>query len=234
MNEATATVIRLPAPVREQVVRILRGAILNGQLAVGRRLTERELVALVGASRTTIREALRQLEAEGLVKVLPGKGPAVAGVSPAEAAQLYEVRAVLEGLAARLFAERANDETVADLQSAVRNYQQACRRNDLSEMLEAKDRLYEVLFRGSGNEILHGLAVSVNARIRRLRSFSLSQKGRVSQSLQEIRAVLEAIRHRDPDGAEQLSKKHVHNAARVALDALEATDPAGQSSRVSK
>jgi DNA-binding GntR family transcriptional regulator len=100
---------RVAAPVREQVLDQLRQAIVEMRLKPEQRLVERELIEQTGVSRTTVREVLRQLAAEGLVTTIPHKGTVVASPSVERAAELYEVRAVLEGMAARQFAERATD-----------------------------------------------------------------------------------------------------------------------------
>jgi len=99
---------RSAAPLRRQVLDELRQSIIAGRLAPGSRLIERELIAMMGVSRTVIREALRQMESEGLVANIPNKGPVVRELTLAEAKDLYSIRAVLEGLAARLFSENAS------------------------------------------------------------------------------------------------------------------------------
>ena len=91
------------ASLRQQVLEGLRSAIVSGELPPGKRLTERELIEIMDVSRTVIREALRQLEAERLIEVIPNKGPVVRGLTPEEAEDLYRIRAVLYGLAARIF-----------------------------------------------------------------------------------------------------------------------------------
>ncbi len=98
---------REAAPLRSQVVELLRRAIVGGELGPGERLVERVLCARFAVSRTVVREALRQLESEGLVTTVPQRGPVVAVLTAADAEALYEVRAVLEGLAGRAFAQRA-------------------------------------------------------------------------------------------------------------------------------
>ena len=97
----TLEVQRHAAPLRQQVVEALRLAIIDGRLAPGARLIERELTEMLRVSRTVIREALRQLESEGLIAIVPNKGPVVRALTLAEAKDLYQIRAVLEGLAAR-------------------------------------------------------------------------------------------------------------------------------------
>src|SRR6056297_3133463 len=104
--EAKMNLIRSAAPVREQVLKALRTEIIEGRFAPGRRLTERELTEMLGVSRTVLRESLRQLEAEGLISLIPNQGPVVRALTVGEARELYRIREALEGLAARLFANR--------------------------------------------------------------------------------------------------------------------------------
>ena len=97
----------------------MRSAIVLGELLPGQRLTERELCALTGAGRTTVREAIRQLESEGLITTISHRGPIVSVLTEEEARDIYELRAMLEGQAGRLFVERATDEQVAALYETI-------------------------------------------------------------------------------------------------------------------
>ena len=101
-----STIDKSAAPLRRQVLDELRQSIIAGRLAPGARLVERELTAMLGVSRTVVREALRQLESEGLISIIPNKGPVVRELTLGEATDIYSIRAVLEGLAARRFVER--------------------------------------------------------------------------------------------------------------------------------
>src|SRR3974390_2333240 len=107
------------APLRRQVLQELRQSIISGRLNPGERLVEREIIAMMGVSRTVIREALRQLESEGLVAIVPNKGPVVRSLTIEEAQDLYAIRAVLEGLAARLFTEHAEPSEIQELEEAL-------------------------------------------------------------------------------------------------------------------
>src|SRR5215813_3992360 len=109
----------LAAPLRREIENRLRAAIVGGRFKPGERLIERELCEMLGVSRPSLREALRQLEAEELVTILPNRGPIVAALTVVEAEQLYDVRAMLEGLAARRFAETASDADIAALRQAL-------------------------------------------------------------------------------------------------------------------
>jgi len=116
--------------VRSQTVGNLRNAILAGQFAPGARLVEAELCRLLGVSRPSVREALRQLEAERLVVITPFKGPAVARIEWPEAEQIYEVRALLEGQAAFLFATRATCGQWGAIRLALKRFGEAVRDDD--------------------------------------------------------------------------------------------------------
>jgi len=213
---------RQAAPVRQQTQEKLRQAILEGRFLPGQRLIERELCELTGVSRTSVREALRQLEAEGLVKIVPNKGAVVAEVTIEDAKHIYQVRAALEGLAGRLFALHASDDEVEQLAEAVERLASAYETGDIKQMLRAKSEFYHILLGGGGNPLVRSLLQSLHDRVNFLRITSLSVPGRPQASLAEVRRILEAIRARDPDKAWQACVEHVHNAEAEAIRALEA------------
>src|SRR5690242_17465200 len=124
------------APLRQQVLDGLRQAIIAGRLEPGARLTERELTEMMGVSRTVVREALRQLESEGLIENIPNKGPVVRTLSLDEARDLYAVRAVLEGFAARLFADKATAEQTTRLEGALERVVAAYESGDAAQVLD--------------------------------------------------------------------------------------------------
>ena len=191
----------------------------------GERLTERVLIGRTGVSRATIREALRELTTEGLVETIPGKGWAVAKPSLREAEELYEVRAVLEGMGVRQFTERASDAEVKALEKAFEDMVAASKAgSDAAALLCGKTRFYNLLWEGARNSTIRSIITSLQARVTVLRATSLSQPGRPAQSIEEIRAILDAIRSRDAARAEQACIYHVRQAGRIALDALKA-DP---------
>lgn len=211
---------RTPAPIRAQVLDNLRQAILDRRFAPGQRLIERELVELTGVSRTSIREALRELAAEGLVTTIPNKGTVVATVSADEAAQLYEVRSVLEGLAGRLFVQHASESQRRALHKTFTTIERLAGKN--ASILEAKDRFYDILFAGGGNVALHQTAAILHARVRALRSLSLSVVGRTQQSVAELRDIMRAIDDNDAEKAERMCQRHVSNAGAAVNQALAA------------
>jgi DNA-binding GntR family transcriptional regulator len=210
-SDLSSRLERVAAPLREQVLDVLRKEIVENRLRPGQRLVERELIERIGVSRTTIREALRELAAEGLVTTIPQKGAIVAVPSWREAEEVYEVRALLEGAAAREFAERATDAQVAALRGALVAVEES--EHDATELLNAKDAFYRVLFDGSGNRTIRQIIESLQARVAVLRASSLQAPDRPRQSVVEIRAIVEAIERRDAEAAAEAASYHVRQAA---------------------
>jgi DNA-binding GntR family transcriptional regulator len=217
-----ATVGRTVAPVREQVTALLRQAITEFELEPGQRLIERELTERLGVSRATVREALRELTAEGLVTAVPKKGAVVAVPDAADAADLYAVRGALESLIVHRFTQRADDQAVERLQYTVEVFRRAITSGaSIREILLAKDRFYAVLIAGAESPVLEQMVESIHARVQVLRATSLSDEKRSAVTIVEIEAIVEAIAARDADRAAALSAEHVRVASRVALDHLE-------------
>jgi DNA-binding GntR family transcriptional regulator len=209
---------RTPAPIRAQVLDNLRQAILDRHFAPGQRLIERELVELTGVSRTSIREALRELAAEGLVTTIPNKGTVVATLSAEDARQLYQVRSVLEGLAGTLFVRNASPAQRRALARQLTTIDRLVARH--APILEAKDRFYDILFVGGGNVALHQTAAGLHARVRALRSLSLSLAGRARTSVAELHDIVEAVEAGDPEKAARACRRHVTNAGAAVTRAL--------------
>jgi DNA-binding GntR family transcriptional regulator len=216
-SDLSPQVERVAAPLRKQVSDILRREIVEMRLRPGQRLVERELIERTGVSRTTIREALRELAAEGLVTTIPQKGAIVAVPSPKEAAEVYEVRALLEGLAASEFARNASEGHVGALREAMAEVARAGDADDAGAVLQAKNRFYDVLFDGADNATIRSILAGLQARVAVLRATSLTARNRPRQSVEEIRAIVEAIERRDADAAAQAASFHVRQAAQAAF-----------------
>jgi DNA-binding GntR family transcriptional regulator len=204
-------------PVRLQVVQTLRKAILKGRFAPGARLVERDLCELMGVSRTSIREAFRQLESEGIVENIPNRGPVVAKLNRAQVKDVYEARQALEALAAKLFASNATEEEVEELGKATETLALAYRTGEVDDIIVAKDAFYGVLYFGCGNAVAPEMLTLLNTRITLLRRVSLSMPGRSKKSLREMRRLMAAIRKRDGDAAWLAASAHVRNASEAAL-----------------
>jgi DNA-binding GntR family transcriptional regulator len=218
---------RAASPLRRQVLEVLRQSIITGRLQPGSRLVERELVSMMGVSRTVIREALRQLESEGLVAVIANKGPIVRELTLAEARDLYSIRAVLEGLAARLFTENAKDDEVKSLERELDAVAQAYEGGERDLILESKNRFYEILFEGAGSESLSSMIGLLHVRIWRWRALGLGHPRRSDQrwtaSVERLRELVRAIKKRDATIAEAILREEVTEAAAEVARLLESS-----------
>ncbi|GAA3687252.1 GntR family transcriptional regulator [Arthrobacter ginkgonis] len=217
---------RVAAPLREQVINALRSAILDFRLRPGQRLVERELIEQLGVSRTTVREALRELTSEGLVTVVPQKGAIVSAPSPEEARDLYEARAALEAVVVKRFAERASKSQIMRLGAAAESFAEVIESSeDPVTLLAAKDVFYDVLIEGSGSAVLQQLTEGIQARLRVLRATAMSSEGHAAV-VEELRGITAAIQDGDAEGAAQLYAQHIRRAADNALQSLQETDQA--------
>lgn len=211
---------RRSTTLRQQVLEVLRRAIIDAHFKPGERLVERQLCELTGVSRTSVREALRHLESEGLVQNIPNKGPSVAKVTAEEAQQIYEIREALEGLAGRLFAERATVKQVSQLQEALTKLKAAFACGETRRIVAEATMFYDVLLEGCGNNMIRDMIRSLQARVVFLRSTSMSHPGRAPGSFGEMTVIVEAICRRDADAAESACKQHVRQARDAALRML--------------
>jgi DNA-binding GntR family transcriptional regulator len=206
--------------LRDRVIDVLRKAIQDGHFTPGERITERKLGDLVGVSRTVIREALRQLEADGLIENLPYRGPAVALYTREQIIDIYDVRKALESHAAQLFAERAAAHEVEALQAVLGQLAKLRAKDGPAPYLELIERFYEVLFTGSRNPLLRSLHHSVRERARLMRSGSVRHTLHLSETVAEKRAIVEAIAARDAKRASIASANHITAALKRALATL--------------
>jgi len=211
------------APIREQVASILRDAIIELRLEPGKLLVERELCEMTQASRPSVREALRQLEAEGLVESLSGRGTIVAVTSPELAVSVSEVRVELERLAVELFIKHSQPADLDRFRDAVSEVRAAADRGEGASVaaMRAMSRVYDVLLEGSGNPILQQMVNLLQRRVTQLRALALEQPGRTAQNVIELEAILESFEQGDVKSARSAAAFHVQQEARTALRALE-------------
>lgn len=220
MDELNLQITNQPPTLRRMVEDRLRSAILHGRFKPGQRLIERELCELIGVSRTSIREALRHLEAEGIVDTVSQRGPVVARITLGEAMQLYQLRAMLEGFAARQFALNASAEDVAMLKAALQRIRDCAPEESGEELLQAKSAYYSVLMRGSGNIFIGQLLSNLHNRIMLLRKTTMSRPGRINESIAEMLEICEAVEARDPARAERAAIQHIEAASALAAEIL--------------
>lgn len=214
-----------PKTVQHQSVEKLREAIVTGVFKPGDRLVEAELCKMLGVSRPSIREALRSLEAERLVVMIPNRGPQIPILSWQEATEIYQVRALLEGEAAALATRHATPADCKRMRTILTAFGKAVRANDSDAQLSVTVELYDEILRLCGNKIiketLHGLHVRINF----LRGRSMSRPGRAKNSHQEMKAIVKAIEAGDEEGARRAAIEHVEQAYFSARTAYELDQP---------
>jgi DNA-binding GntR family transcriptional regulator len=208
--------------VRQQASELLRVAIYDGELAPGERLTEREICERYGVSRTIAREVIRELEAERLIESNRRHGYIVARMSEAEIHDLYDVRILLEAEACALCAASMTAERGGRLDASMAAIEAAAASGDRQAQRDSNGRLYDEIFAGAGNVVLGQILNSLHGRVSYLRSLSMSQPGRPTASLTEIRALYAALKAGDGMEAARLSTEHIRAARNVALAAIRA------------
>lgn len=198
----------------------IREAIINGVLKPRERLMEIQLADELGVSRTPIREAFRKLELEGFIVMVPRKGAYVADISFKDIADVFEIRAALEGLASALAAERITDEELEEMERLLVEKAEAIGNNDMERLVEVDTKFHEAIYRASRNQRLFTIINNLREQIQRFRTQSLSYPGRMKQSLDEHRSIVEAIQSRDTALARQVAQEHIENAENSMIESM--------------
>jgi DNA-binding GntR family transcriptional regulator len=222
---------RTAKTLRELSLDRMRAAIQDGHFKPGERLVERSLCEQLDVSRSIVREVLRHLEAEGLVEAIPHQGPVVASLTADQAAQIYEIRAALEGRAARLFAEQADAAALQRLVALNASIQQAFQAADFAAVVQRTTAFYEALFAGAGLDMAWDIVRSLNARINRLRLLTISSPGRQKEAATEMERILKALRKHDGQAAQEAAEQHVRRVAAIAGASLVPRAAAAPASR---
>ncbi len=204
-------------PLRVQVYGALREAILGGRLKPGERIVEDRICGELGVSRSPLREALRKLEGEGLVSILPRRGAVVTELTSRDGMDLFAVREVLEGLAARLAAEQISPGEMEELGEICAAMEKCIEARDPGALVELNTQFHEVVTRASRNRWIREFVTSIRTQTRSIYRSSVERPGRAPESLAEHRLVLDALRRGDGALAETLAREHVRRAKDAAL-----------------
>lgn len=198
--------------LEERVYLQLEEEILTGKLCDGEQLREIALSERLGVSRTPIRGALHRLAEEGLVELSANKGATVVGISESDIKDIYAVRMRLEGLAARLAAERMNGSDKARLTEIVELSEFYVKRGDEKRRSELDSEFHNLIFSASGSRHLNKILSDLHRNIKAYRRLSLKNTNRAEKSISEHREILEAILNKNADEAERLTSVHIEQA----------------------
>ena len=206
-------------PLRDVVFENLREAILEGKLEPGQRLMEVQLAEQLGVSRTPVREAIRKLELEGLVVMLPRKGAYVADVSLKDIIDVLEIRSTLEGLAAYLAADRITEEGVERLKAIAEDFKQSIERKDDIETLLKKDvEFHECIFNATNNTKLSQIINTLWEQVHRFRTTYISDFDTSTHLVEEHNNILDAIISGDNELAKKYAIDHIEKAEQFMIE----------------
>lgn len=204
-------------PLREIVFESLRGAIISGTLKPGERLMEVQLAEKLGVSRTPIREAIRKLELEGLVVMMPRRGAYVADFSIKDITDVLEIRASLEGLASALAALRITEDEIEELEMTAVRFNQAIEEGDFDKIVQLDIDFHDIIFKATRNEKLMQINNNLREQVQRFRIMYINKSNKSKELADQHYAIAEAISSRDMDLAEKLAKNHIENAENYIL-----------------
>ncbi len=218
MDGTTFPIARSSLP--EAAAERLRTLIIEGELAPGARLNERELSERLGVSRTPLREAFRMLAADGLLVQLPNRGAQVVSLSREDARHAFEVMAALEGLSGELAAARVSDDDIAELRTLQDEMEQAHARRDLPNYYRVNRAIHDRVNAIAGNPILTHTFRTLNARLHALRFRSNLVQAKWDKAVKEHREMVEALAARNGEKLRDLLVKHLRNKQRAVLETM--------------
>ena len=198
-------------PLRDVVFNTLRQAILKGELAPGERLMEIQLAEKLGVSRTPIREAIRKLELEGLVLMIPRKGAEVAKISEKSLRDVLEVRRSLEELAIELACQRMDDEDIQELEKAQQDFKAALAGGTAMDIAETDEHYHDIIYQGTGNDKLVQILNNLREQMYRYRLEYIKDEDKRQILLVEHEHILEALRSRNIQEAKAYMREHIDN-----------------------
>ena len=210
-------IVENPTLVREHALDKLRNAISRGLYPPGMRLVERELCEALGVSRTSVREALRQLQAENLIEVGKRRNITVAVVSSKDAEDIYLMREMLETLAVKRFVALADDNAVKKLARIHKDLRKVLNKGDVRELAIMAGEFYETILNGSGSKVIADMARQLLTRVNYLRMRSMAEPHRLEDGMHEWDNLMDAINARDPEAAGKAMGAHIANARKAIV-----------------
>lgn len=219
----TAEVISIPRlALHEQVAQRLRPMLVEGRIAPGAKLNERELSELLKVSRTPLREAIKMLAAEGLVELLPNRGAIAVSLTEEDVRHTFEVMAGLEGQAGELAAQRITPEELAEIQAMQFEMMAAFTRRDLSTYYGINARIHRAISAAAKNPVLSQVYEQVNARLQALRFRSNQDGEKWKRAVKEHEKMIEALATHDGAAMREILQQHLRNKRDVVLEQMQA------------
>ena len=209
-------------PLRDVVFNTLRQAILRGELKPGERLMEIQLANKLGVSRTPIREAIRKLELEGLVLMIPRKGAEVAEITEKSLRDVLEVRRALEELAVQLACEKITKEEIRELERVAKEFQQVVNSSDITEIAEVDVCFHDIIYTATDNQKLIQLLNNLREQMYRYRVEYLKRDGVFPQLIAEHEAIIRHIENNEKEKATEVMWRHIDNQVETVIDVIRA------------
>lgn len=204
-------------PLRDVVFNTLRQAILTGELKPGERLMEIHLANKLGVSRTPIREAIRKLELEGLVTMIPRRGAEVAQITEKSMNDVLEVRRALDVLCAELACERITEEELGRLKQACDTFEASVRTRDVKKVAKADVELHDIIVQATGNQRLIQLINNLSEQMYRYRFEYIKDISQHQRLIDEHRMIYEGIVKKDKEAASQAAHVHIDNQKKAII-----------------
>lgn len=199
--------------LRSRVFHYIRDGILDGRYKSGDALVETKVAQELGISRTPVREAIRQLELEGLVISIPNKGVVVSGITEQDVEDIYTIRSIVEGLAVRWATERIDEEELKELEEIVELMDYYTKKDDYEQLAQLDTRFHDVIYDSCRSKVLKNTLSDLLRYVERARLGSLKVPKRAQLALEEHRGILDAIIRRDGKAAEMLMVQHISHAS---------------------
>ena len=208
-------------PLRDVVFNTLRQAILRGELKPGERLMEIQLANKLGVSRTPIREAIRKLELEGLVVMIPRKGAEVAKITVRDLKDALEVRMAIDSLSVKLACERLDENDKTEIKQACVAFREAVKSKNVQAIVEGDERFHNTIYRASKNQKLITIAMNLREQVYRYRFEYVKDFSYHENLIREHDQITEAILKGDVETAQKIMKEHIYNQEQIVIRNLQ-------------
>ncbi|MCI9462427.1 MAG: GntR family transcriptional regulator [Lachnospiraceae bacterium] len=195
-----------------RVFQKIREDILSGKYKEHEELKEVAIGEELGVSRTPVREAFRQLELEGLIQMIPNKGAYVTGITAKDVEDIYMIRSLLEGLCARMATDKISKAQLEEMEENVYLAEFHADKGHMDQMAELDNRFHDILYEACDSKMLEHLLKDFHGYVLRVRRKTLSKNTRGRASNDEHRQIMEAIKAKDAEKAEELANRHIINA----------------------